>query len=105
MARSPGKPFRAIDTGLRGGRANIAFDQALIEARKAGSRFPTPSAFCGFARALSSASTKSSVTRSSSTTARLTASRSCGASPAAAAFILTRGRSAGSWCSIAQALA
>lgn len=29
------KPFRVIDTGLRGGRANIAFDQALIEARKA----------------------------------------------------------------------
>ncbi len=26
-------PFRVIDTGLRGGRANIAFDQALIEAR------------------------------------------------------------------------
>jgi len=25
--------FRVIDTGLRGGRANIAFDQALIEAR------------------------------------------------------------------------
>lgn len=31
-----GKPFRVIDTGLRGGRANIAFDHALIEARKAG---------------------------------------------------------------------
>lgn len=30
------KPFRVIETGLRGGRANIAFDQALIEARKAG---------------------------------------------------------------------
>lgn len=30
------KPFRVIDTGLRGGRANIAFDQALIDARKAG---------------------------------------------------------------------
>lgn len=30
-----GKPFRVIETGLRGGRANIAFDQALIEARKA----------------------------------------------------------------------
>jgi lipoate-protein ligase A len=28
------KPFRVIDTGLRGGRANIAFDRALIEARK-----------------------------------------------------------------------
>lgn len=28
------KPFRVIDTGLRGGRANIAFDQALIEARQ-----------------------------------------------------------------------
>jgi lipoate---protein ligase len=28
------KSFRVIDTGLRGGRANIAFDQALIEARK-----------------------------------------------------------------------
>lgn len=30
------KPFRVIETGLRGGRANIAFDQALIEARKEG---------------------------------------------------------------------
>lgn len=30
------KAFRVIETGLRGGRANIAFDQALIEARKAG---------------------------------------------------------------------
>jgi lipoate-protein ligase A len=29
------KPFRVIDTGIRGGRANIAFDQALIEAHKA----------------------------------------------------------------------
>jgi lipoate---protein ligase len=28
--------FRVIDTGLRGARANIAFDQALIEAHKAG---------------------------------------------------------------------
>lgn len=27
--------FRVIDTGVRGGRANIAFDQALIEARAA----------------------------------------------------------------------
>ena len=27
-------PFRVIDTGLRDGRANIAFDQALIEARR-----------------------------------------------------------------------
>jgi len=31
------KPFRVIATGLRGGRANIAFDQALIEARRQGS--------------------------------------------------------------------
>lgn len=28
------RPFRVIDTGLRGGRVNIAFDGALIEARK-----------------------------------------------------------------------
>ena len=28
------KQFRVIATGLRGGRANIAFDQALIEARR-----------------------------------------------------------------------
>jgi lipoate-protein ligase A len=27
-------PFRVIDTGIRGGRANIAFDQALIAARR-----------------------------------------------------------------------
>lgn len=31
-----GKPFRVIETGLRGGRANIAFDSALIDARRAG---------------------------------------------------------------------
>jgi lipoate-protein ligase A len=30
-----GHPFRVIDTGLRDGRTNIAFDQALIEAHKA----------------------------------------------------------------------
>jgi lipoate-protein ligase A len=29
---SSAKPFRVIDTGIRGGRANIAFDQALIHA-------------------------------------------------------------------------
>ncbi len=37
MAAAAGKtekPFRVISTGLRGGRANIAFDQALIEARR-----------------------------------------------------------------------
>jgi lipoate---protein ligase len=28
------KPFRVIDTAIRGGRANVAFDQALIEAHK-----------------------------------------------------------------------
>jgi lipoate---protein ligase len=31
-----GHHFRVIDTGLREGRANIAFDQAMIEAHKAG---------------------------------------------------------------------
>lgn len=35
MALAGAKPFRVIDTGIRGGRANIAFDQALIEAHKA----------------------------------------------------------------------
>jgi lipoate-protein ligase A len=34
-------PFRVIDTGLREGRANIAFDQALIEAYRAGDIPPT----------------------------------------------------------------
>ena len=33
MNRQGDKPFRVVETGLRGGRANIAFDQALIEAR------------------------------------------------------------------------
>ena len=32
----PGKPFRVIDTGIREGRANIAFDSGLIELRKRG---------------------------------------------------------------------
>jgi lipoate-protein ligase A len=55
-----GKPFRVIDTGLRGGRANIAFDRALIEAREAG-RVPdsirflrfSPSALIGIHQILS----------------------------------------------------
>jgi lipoate---protein ligase len=39
--------FRVIDTGIRGGRANIAFDQALIEARKEG-RIPNTIRFLRF---------------------------------------------------------
>jgi lipoate-protein ligase A len=53
-------PFRVIDTGLRDGRANIAFDAALIEAHKAGAipdtiRFLsfTPSALVGRHQSLS----------------------------------------------------
>jgi lipoate-protein ligase A len=54
------KTFRVIDTGLRDGRRQIAFDQALIEAHKAGSipdtvrflRFP-PTALIGRHQALS----------------------------------------------------
>ncbi len=53
-------PFRVIDTGVRGGRANIAFDAALIEAHKAGEipdtiRFLTfrPSALVGRHQSLS----------------------------------------------------
>lgn len=52
--------FRVIDTGVRGGRANIAFDAALIEAREAGEipdtiRFLTfrPSALVGRHQSLS----------------------------------------------------
>ncbi len=30
------RPVRVIDTGIRGARANVAFDQALIESREAG---------------------------------------------------------------------
>ena len=45
---SPAKPFRVIETGLRGGRANIAFDQALIEAYVAKERFPIRSGSCAF---------------------------------------------------------
>ena len=52
--------FRVIDTGLREGRANIAFDQAMIEAHKSGTvpdtirflRFP-PTALIGRHQALS----------------------------------------------------
>jgi len=36
MGSTTGRPFRVIDTGLRGGRANIAFDRALIDARQEG---------------------------------------------------------------------
>ncbi len=55
-----GTPFGVIDTGLRGGRANIAFDQALIDAHRAGEigdtvRFLTfpPSALVGRHQSLS----------------------------------------------------
>jgi len=41
------KPFRVISTGLRGGRANIAFDQALIDARREG-RIPDTIRFLQF---------------------------------------------------------
>lgn len=52
-------PFRVIDTGLRDGRTNIAFDQAMVEAHKAGDipdtirflRFP-PTALLGRHQAL-----------------------------------------------------
>jgi len=47
MADSPSKPFRVIATDLRGGRANIAFDQALIEARRE-SRIPDTIRFLRF---------------------------------------------------------
>ncbi len=36
MIPDAAKPFRVIDTGIRGGRANVAFDQALIDAHKSG---------------------------------------------------------------------
>ncbi|HXZ49486.1 MAG TPA: lipoate--protein ligase family protein [Usitatibacter sp.] len=36
MGRGPPALFRVIDTGLRDGRRQVAFDQAMIEARKAG---------------------------------------------------------------------
>lgn len=53
-------PFRVIDTGIRDGRRQIAFDQALIDSRKAGAipdtirflRFP-PTALIGRHQALS----------------------------------------------------
>lgn len=55
-----GTPFRIIDTGTRGGRLQIAFDQALVELHKAGSvpdtirflRF-SPSALVGRHQAVS----------------------------------------------------
>jgi lipoate---protein ligase len=54
------KPFRVIDTGIRDGRKQIAFDQALIDARKSNAipdtirflRFP-PTALIGRHQALS----------------------------------------------------
>lgn len=54
------RPFRVIDTGIRDGRRQIAFDQALIDAHKAGKipdsirflRFP-PTALIGRHQALS----------------------------------------------------
>lgn len=60
MGSDPGFPFRVIDTGLREARRQIAFDQALIDAHKAGKapdtirflRFPR-SALIGRHQALS----------------------------------------------------
>ena len=54
------KPFRVIDTGIRDGREQIAFDQALIDLHKAGKipdtmrflQFP-PTALIGRHQALS----------------------------------------------------
>lgn len=43
------KPFRVIDTGRRGGRENIAFDKALIEARREGA-IPDTIRFLHFGR-------------------------------------------------------
>jgi lipoate-protein ligase A len=40
-------PFRVIDTGIRGGRANIAFDEALVEGRREG-RIPDTIRFLRF---------------------------------------------------------
>jgi lipoate-protein ligase A len=55
------RTFRVIDTGLRNGRRQIAFDQAMIDAHRAGLigdsirflRFP-PTALIGRHQALSS---------------------------------------------------
>ncbi len=41
------QPFRLIDTGLRSGRRNIAFDQAMLDARAAG-EIPDTLRFIGF---------------------------------------------------------
>lgn len=41
------RPLRVIDTGIRGGRENVAFDQALIEARNVG-RVPETLRFLRF---------------------------------------------------------
>ena len=46
-ASAAGRQFRVIDTGIRDGRRQIAFDQALIEAHKAG-RIPDTIRFLRF---------------------------------------------------------
>ena len=46
-ASGAGRPLRVIDTGIRGCRANVAFDQALIEAHNAG-RIPETVRFLRF---------------------------------------------------------
>ena len=46
-AEVPAKRFRLIDTGVRDGRANIAFDQALIDAHRDG-RVPDTVRFLHF---------------------------------------------------------
>ena len=47
MPPGTAKPFRVVDTGIRGARANIAFDQAVIAARSDG-RIPDTIRFLRF---------------------------------------------------------
>jgi len=47
MKSAPRRPLRVIDTGIRSGRENVAFDQALIEAHAAG-RVPDTMRFLRF---------------------------------------------------------
>jgi lipoate-protein ligase A len=47
MRERPGHALRVIDTGLRGGRENVAFDQALIDAHNA-ARIPQTLRFLRF---------------------------------------------------------
>jgi hypothetical protein len=95
------KPFRVIATGLRGGRANIAFDQALIEARRE-EKIPDTIRFLRFRPSALIGIHQYLCHELKLDYCKAHASKPCGGLLAAAGFISTKVKSAGNWSSIAR---